>query len=101
MVKDCRESREPASGKTGNFSQFIIFIAAIKLFSREIIFFCLMNYPNDSSTIPVTFTETFWSTSIEMISSATTKVKKRVSTTAEMRYRSGHKRIHCAFVAYM
>ena len=36
-------------------------------------FFCLFNYHNDSSTIPVAFIVKFWSTSIEMISSDTMK----------------------------
>ena len=36
-------------------------------------FFCLLNYHNDSSTIPVAFIVKFWSTSIEMISSDTMK----------------------------
>ena len=36
-------------------------------------FFCLLNYHNDSSTIPVAFIVKFWSTNIEMISSDTMK----------------------------
>ena len=36
-------------------------------------FFCLLNYHNDSSTIPIAFIVKFWSTSIEMISSDTMK----------------------------
>ena len=36
-------------------------------------FFCLLNYHNDSSTIPIAFIVKFWSTSIEVISSDTMK----------------------------
>ena len=36
-------------------------------------FYCLLNYHNDSNTIPVAFIVNFWSTSIEMISSDTMK----------------------------
>ena len=36
-------------------------------------FFCLLNYHNDSSTIPIAFIVKFLPTSIEMISSDTMK----------------------------
>ena len=63
MANDCRYGREPASSKT---SKIFIIIS-------DKSFFCLLNYHNYFSTIPVAFIVKFWSTSIEMISSDTMK----------------------------
>ena len=41
--------------------------APIIIFQTNL-FFCLLNYHNDSSTIPVAFIVKFWSTGMEMIS---------------------------------
>ena len=58
---------EQVSSKTGKI-----------LFFRQLV--CLLNYHNDSSTIPVVFVVKFWSTITEMISSGTMKEELYIIT---------------------
>ena len=67
MAKDCRNGREPASGKTGKIFLIIIII----IFQTN--HFCLLKYHIHTCTTPVAFIVKFWSTSIEMISTDTMK----------------------------
>ena len=50
MAKHCREGSELANGKTGSSSKLLF------LHIYQKISFCLSNYRNDSSTVPVVFT---------------------------------------------
>ena len=53
-----RSSLKQRTGPSGKTGKIFIFIIIIILLFRQIIF-CLLNYHNDSNTIPITFTMKF------------------------------------------